>query len=149
MYVLIGCLLLLSVWCLFGVCQGPKTRFLDTLSLHVCVAGQTTHQQHVWKAFRGTTSDEADPVSEEDEGGAQVWRRWRKPPQWLSESSPSSLEHAYQLHCGDSDLDKSLRSVFVKGSMSDIREDFQVGTCTQVLVSNVVRIHHALLHMYA
>ena len=95
----------------------------------MCVAGQTTHQQHVWKAFHRTASDDMDPVDEEDGESAQVWWRWKKPPQWLGESSPSSLEAAYQLHCGDSNLDKSQRSVFMKGSMSDIREDFQVSGC--------------------
>ena len=113
--------------------QGPKTRFLDTLSLHVCVAGQTSHQQHVWKAHQAPSSDEdaTDDYNNDDNGGnssaSKVWRRWKKKlPEWLKVSCPNSLKEAYELHCGQSNLDKTKRSVFVKGTMSDIREDFQV-----------------------
>ena len=106
---------------------------LDTLSLHVCVAGQTSHQQHVWKAHQASSSDEdaTEDYNNDDNGGnssaSKVWRRWKKKlPEWLKMSCPNSLKEAYELHCGQSNLDKTKHSVFVKGTMSDIREDFKV-----------------------
>ena len=35
-------------------------RFLDTLSLHVCVAGQTSAQKLLWRSARGKEKDETD-----------------------------------------------------------------------------------------
>ena len=92
--------------------QGPKTRFLDTLSLHVCVAGQTSHQQVLWKAFNKRDNNDEEVT--------------KKKLLWMLASSPNSLKEAYKLHCDGDDMDKTKRSTFVEGSMSDIREDFQV-----------------------
>ena len=108
-------LFLCNVW-LYDLSQGPKTRFLDTLSLHVCVAGQTAHQQLLWKAYNKRISSDDSDVSRS------------KLVQWLVKSSPNTLKDAYKLHCGGKEMDKTQRNVFVKGSMSDIREDFQVCT---------------------
>ena len=35
-------------------------RFLDTLSLHVCVAGQTAAQKHLWKSTFGKKTEDSD-----------------------------------------------------------------------------------------
>lgn len=34
--------------------QGPQTKFLDTMSLHVCVAGQTASQKMLWQKVCST-----------------------------------------------------------------------------------------------
>ena len=45
-------------------------------------------------------------------------------------SSPNGLADVYKLHCGRNgeDMDKSLRDVFLKGNLEDVRNDFQVIT---------------------
>lgn len=47
-------------------------------------------------------------------------------------SSPNGLADVYKLHCGRNgeDMDKSLRDVFLKGNLEDVRNDFQVITIT-------------------
>ena len=49
---------------------------------------------------------------------------------WMEVSCPNGLDHVYKLHCGDDgvDIDKTVRNVFVTGTMSDVRRRFQV-TC--------------------
>ena len=54
------------------------------------------------------------------------FRRGRK-SSWMTVSSPNALDNVYKLYCGN-DIDKSARDVFVKGSISDIRNQFQVMT---------------------
>ena len=34
---------------MYVIMQGPRTKFLDTMSLHVCVAGQTASQKMIWQ----------------------------------------------------------------------------------------------------
>ena len=50
---------------------------------------------------------------------------------WLSKTSTNSLVEVYKLHCRDEDaslLDskEELRNVFIKGSLDDVRKNFQV-----------------------
>ena len=81
----------------------------------MCVSGQTSHQQVLWKAFKKRDSSEDN----EEE-------LTKKKLPWMLASSPNSLKEAYKLHCGGEYMDKTQRNIFVDGSMSDIREDFQV-----------------------
>ena len=65
-------------------------------------------------------------------------RRWYSPHHlpfsplqnfdWAEESTLNNLSDVHQLHCGGPPLRKEARDVFVKGSMQDIRNDFQVHT---------------------
>nr|XP_054756304.1 DNA polymerase subunit gamma-1-like [Lytechinus pictus] len=103
--------------------QGTKTRFLDTLSLHMCVSGQTTLQRALWQV--------------NERGGGRTAAPWIQKKHnkksfgtpataWLAESSPNNLADVYRLYNEDgSPLDKSKRDTFVTGSMADIRSDFQ------------------------
>ena len=60
-------------------------------------------------------------------------RRVRSIEPWMDVSSPNGLADVYKLHCGRNgkDMDKSLRDVFIKGNLEDVRNDFQVITITQ------------------
>ena len=40
----------MSLFLYFIFTQGTKTRFLDTLSLHMAVSGLTTYQRALWNA---------------------------------------------------------------------------------------------------
>lgn len=57
-------------------------------------------------------------------------RRVRSIEPWMDVSSPNGLADVYKLHCGRNgeDMDKSLRDVFLKGNLEDVRNDFQVIT---------------------
>lgn len=45
---------------------------------------------------------------------------------WTNESTMNNLNDVYQHHCGGRPLEKATRDVFVKGSMADVREMYQV-----------------------
>lgn len=50
---------------------------------------------------------------------------------WTNESTMNNLNDVYQHHCGGRPLEKATRDVFVKGSMADVREMYQVSLpCT-------------------
>ena len=89
------------------------TRFMDTLSLHVCVAGQTNAQKGLW-----THKDGASKVR----GGGEE--------DWMSVSCPNGLADVHWLYVGAlkgrERLSKDLRNTFVKGKIHDVRKNFQV-----------------------
>ncbi|XP_074037535.1 DNA polymerase gamma, catalytic subunit tam isoform X1 [Leptinotarsa decemlineata] len=78
------------------------TRFVDTMSLHVCVGGLTSYQRAVIKS---------DKFDEEDE----LWREC---------SSLNNLVDVYKLYCGKK-LKKETRNIFVEGTIRDVKDNFQ------------------------
>lgn len=87
--------------------QATPTRFLDTMSLHVCVSGITSFQRAMLKS-----SKEMDP---ED-------------TVWTSQSSLNNLVEVFKLYCdasSDDLISKESRSVFIDGTLNDVRKDFQ------------------------
>ncbi|CAI7996420.1 DNA polymerase subunit gamma-1 [Geodia barretti] len=110
--------------------KGPKTKFLDTLSLHVCIAGQTAAQKLVWKKHNGNSQVASGQGSEG----------------WLSVSSPNGLADVHWLHVGShngtSRIDKEKRNVFVKGRIQDVRKQFQ--SLMRYCANDVVSTHEVL-----
>lgn len=86
------------------------TRFLDTLSLHMCVSGVTTEQRNYMNT--------KDPVVYD----------------WMEFGSTNSLAKIYEFYCNES-LDKSTRDYFIEGTLDDIRENFQ--ECVQYCAMDV------------
>ncbi|KAM7351848.1 DNA polymerase gamma, catalytic subunit tam [Cochliomyia hominivorax] len=84
--------------------QDSKVRFLDTMSLHVCVSGVTSYQRALMKSKK-------DPAPEDLE--------------WLSQSSLNSLSEVHRLYCGGPEISKEERNIFVEGTLEDVRKDFQ------------------------
>lgn len=78
------------------------TRFIDTMSLHICVGGLTSYQRAVLKS---------EKFIEEDEN-------------WKNCSSLNNLVDVYKLYCGKT-ITKASRDIFVEGTMSDVKENFQ------------------------
>lgn len=76
-------------------------RFIDTMSLHVAISGITSYQKTLLKS--------KDIIEDES---------------WQQQSSLNSLNEVYKLYC-KSELSKSDREIFVKGSLKDINNDFQ------------------------
>lgn len=52
---------------------------------------------------------------------------------WMNCGSLNSLNDVYQHHCKGLALDKDIRQVFVKGTVEDINQDFQVFLRTWLL----------------
>ncbi|KAI0208026.1 DNA polymerase subunit gamma-1 [Lamellibrachia satsuma] len=100
--------------------KGPKTRFLDTMSMHIATSGQTGFQRMLYIARKKNSRRKEVRELEENQWG-------RGPPsfEWAEESTLNNLNDVYQLHCKGAPLDKETRQVFVKGDMKDVREDFQ------------------------
>lgn len=76
-------------------------RFIDTMSLHVAISGITSYQKTLLKS--------KDAIEDES---------------WQQNSSLNSLNEVYKLYC-KSELSKSDREIFVKGSLKDINDNFQ------------------------
>ncbi|XP_057662077.1 DNA polymerase subunit gamma-1, mitochondrial [Diorhabda carinulata] len=78
------------------------TRFVDTMSLHICVGGLTSYQRTVLKSQKFTEEDD----------------------NWKHLSSLNNLVDVYKLYCGKT-IKKESRDLFVEGTMSNIRDNFQ------------------------
>uniref|UniRef100_A0A182N1E0 DNA polymerase subunit gamma-1 n=1 Tax=Anopheles dirus TaxID=7168 RepID=A0A182N1E0_9DIPT len=93
--------------------QPTGLRFLDTMSLHVCVSGVTSYQRAMLKSAR--------QLPAEDVG-------------WSEQSALNNLADVYALYCGREGVPaKAKRDTFVEGTLQDVRDDFQalVGYCAQ------------------
>ncbi|XP_033634146.1 DNA polymerase subunit gamma-1-like [Asterias rubens] len=123
--------------------KGTKTRFLDTLSLHMAVSGLTTYQRALWNAkntgkgqgtqylARKAANKSAGPVS----------------TAWLHKSSPNNLADVYALYSRDDErLDKSQRDTFISGTMEEVRDNFQelVSYCAK----DVEATHIVFTHLF-
>lgn len=99
--------------------ESTALRFIDTMSLHICVSGITSFQRAILKSNKEIPED--DIV-------------------WSNQSSLNSLAEVYRLYC-DKELKKDLRNTFVEGSLDDIKADFQnlMSYCaSDVLATNQV-----------
>lgn len=83
--------------------ENTKLRFLDTMSMHVCVSGVTSYQRAMLKSSK--------EMSDEDLN-------------WSSQSSLNSLVEVYKLYC-QKELKKERRNIFMEGNLQDIKDDFQ------------------------
>ncbi|XP_055389575.1 DNA polymerase subunit gamma-1, mitochondrial [Condylostylus longicornis] len=95
--------------------EDTKVRFLDTMSLHVCVSGITSYQRSMLKSKQ--TLDEEDNI-------------------WSSQSSLNSLKEVYKLYC-KKDLQKEEREIFVKGTLNDVWENLEtlINYCSSDVVA--------------
>lgn len=79
-------------------------RFLDTMSMHIAVSGFANEQRTV---FKSTGKNETDDLSYT----------------WLDAGSMNGLKDVLQFYCGKK-LEKTVRDIFVDGTMGDVRENF-------------------------
>lgn len=96
-------------------------RFVDTMSLHVCVSGITSYQRAVLKSGKQNLDEDDD--------------------KWKLCSSLNNLSEVHNLYCG-SLIDKQTRDVFVEGTLVDVKEQFQ--EVMQYCASDVVATHNVL-----
>jgi DNA polymerase gamma 1 len=106
--------------------ENTATRFLDTMSLHVCVSGVTSYQRAMLKAHK--------ELSEDDQS-------------WGALTSLNSLSEVHKLYCEDKvRVDKARRDVFVDGTLKEIRDDFQ--NLMNYCASDVVATHEVVKELF-
>ncbi|KAA0724592.1 DNA polymerase subunit gamma-1 [Triplophysa tibetana] len=103
-----------------------KLRFLDTMSLHMAVSGLTGFQRSLWMASK---HGKRKGLQEVKEHMKRLGRRSEGPKigswEWVDISSINNLADVHALYVGGEPLKKEARDVFVKGKMSDVRNNFQ------------------------
>lgn len=93
--------------------KGNETKFLDTLSLHMCICGLTGLQRAVKVAHKRKIKDEEEIETQDIQNNA-----------WIEKGSLNNLADVYEFHCGGK-ISKDDREIFVEGSMDDVRNNFQ------------------------
>ncbi|KAH9520139.1 hypothetical protein Btru_060114 [Bulinus truncatus] len=95
--------------------EGSKMRFLDTMSMHIAVCGQTSFQRllHTTGSKESTRKEVVEHESRQKQFNTMASQEWKKV------SSKNNLSDVHQLHCGGPPLEKTMRDIFVTGTMSD------------------------------
>uniref|UniRef100_A0A8C8FD67 DNA polymerase subunit gamma-1 n=1 Tax=Oncorhynchus tshawytscha TaxID=74940 RepID=A0A8C8FD67_ONCTS len=108
--------------------KGSKARFLDTMSLHMAISGLTGFQRTLWMANK---HGKRRGLLEVKAHMKKVGRPGRKEGpmigswDWVNISSINNLADVHALYVGGEPLQKEAREIFVKGSMADVRNNFQ------------------------
>lgn len=97
-------------------------RFVDTMSLHICISGVTSYQKLMLKT--GAAKEE---------------------PWFEATSLNNSLNEVYKFYSG-SNLKKEDRNVFLTGSLKDVRDDFQ--NLMTYCAKDVEATHKILTHLW-
>lgn len=105
--------------------QGSRMRFLDTMSMHMAISGLSSFQRSLWMAAK-QGKRKARQVTQraqksQSKGNGPAISSW----DWLDISSVNNLADVHGLYVGGPPLEKEPRELFVKGSMKDVRENFQ------------------------
>ncbi|XP_054306340.1 DNA polymerase subunit gamma-1 isoform X2 [Pongo pygmaeus] len=106
--------------------QGSRMRFLDTMSMHMAISGLSSFQRSLWIAAKQGKHKVQPPTKQVQKSQ----RKARRGPavsswDWLDISSVNNLAEVHRLYVGGPPLEKEPRELFVKGTMKDIRENFQ------------------------
>ena len=89
-----------------------KTRFLDTMAMHIAVGGLTSSQRNLKLKFKNN-----DLALESIEA---------EKPKWFEVTTMNSLNDVYGFYLpNEKKLDKDVRNTFVKGTIQDVVDDFQ------------------------
>ncbi|KAE8618193.1 hypothetical protein XENTR_v10009308 [Xenopus tropicalis] len=106
--------------------KGSKMRFMDTMSMHMAISGLTGFQRTLWMASKYGKKKGLQEVKQHikktrskfDGSPISSW-------DWVNISSINNLADVHALYVGGPPLEKEARELFVKGSISDIRTEFQ------------------------
>ncbi|XP_055336011.1 DNA polymerase subunit gamma-1-like isoform X2 [Paramacrobiotus metropolitanus] len=126
--------------------HGSKMRFLDTMSLHIALAGFTTAQRGLFLKY--TATDKRVKTAKEVARQIAIKNNKKKSGtdtsparRWMDVGSMNNLEDVYRLHCqAKLPYDKTLSNVFVSGTLDNVREDFQ--SLMTYCASDVRATHH-------
>lgn len=106
--------------------KGSKVRFMDTMSLHMAISGLTGFQRTLWMANKmgkrmGLQEVKQHIKKSEQKKNDPMVASW----DWVNISSLNNLADVHALYVGGPPLQKEARDIFLKGSMSDVRSNFQ------------------------
>lgn len=106
--------------------KGSKVRFMDTMSLHMAISGLTGFQRILWMANKLGKKRGLQEVKEHIKKAGQKKQglatgSWN----WVNIGSINNLADVHALYVGGPPLQKEIRETFVKGSMVDVRNNFQ------------------------
>ncbi|XP_032663546.1 DNA polymerase subunit gamma-1, mitochondrial isoform X2 [Odontomachus brunneus] len=102
-------------------CTG--TRFLDTMSLHVCISGLNSYQRSLLMSNK-ENSEKND---------------------WQSMTSLNSLAEVHKLYCGY-EISKQLREIFVEGTLQDVKDNFNM--LMTYCAADAVATHNVLAKVF-
>ncbi|EDW13493.1 DNA polymerase subunit gamma-1, mitochondrial [Drosophila mojavensis] len=105
--------------------EDTKTRFVDTMSLHICVSGVTSYQRAMLKSKKDPAVEDLD---------------------WLAQSSLNNLVDVHRLYCGGEPLSKEPRNIFVEGTLEQVRQQFQ--SLVNYCAGDVEATHRILGKLY-
>ncbi|XP_076282827.1 DNA polymerase gamma, catalytic subunit tam [Lasioglossum baleicum] len=98
-------------------------RFVDTMSLHISVGGISSYQ-------RGLLSGKKDSIEKTD---------------LQMQTSLNSLAEVHKFYCGH-EIDKESRNIFVEGTLSDIKNDFNF--LMTYCANDVAATHNVLCSLF-
>ncbi|XP_014609662.1 PREDICTED: DNA polymerase subunit gamma-1, mitochondrial [Polistes canadensis] len=106
--------------------NSTATRFIDTMSMHICVSGLNSYQRTILKSEQLNKSTE----------------------NWVNSTSTNSLSEVHKLYCGEN-ISKEQRNIFVEGSLDDIREQFNdlMSYCASDVLATY-RVFHKLFPIF-
>ncbi|KAM5171282.1 DNA polymerase subunit gamma-1 isoform 1-T3 [Mantella aurantiaca] len=114
--------------------KGSKMRFMDTMSMHMAISGLTGFQRSLWMASKygkrkGLQEVKQHIMKTRHKYDGPAISSWN----WVDISSINNLADVHALYVGGPPLEKESRELFVKGSIADIRAEFQalVKYCAQ------------------
>ncbi|XP_048812197.1 DNA polymerase subunit gamma-1 isoform X2 [Lagopus muta] len=106
--------------------QGSRVRFLDTMSMHMAISGLTGFQRSLWMAAKHGKRKGLQQVRQHikktrNKAEGPAVSSW----DWVHVSSINNLADVHALYVGGEPLQKEARELFVKGTMADVRNNFQ------------------------
>ncbi|GAV03146.1 hypothetical protein RvY_13617 [Ramazzottius varieornatus] len=126
--------------------QGSQLRFVDTMSMHIALAGFTTAQRAVHMKLNAARKKKPEEIAKQKAIAKKKASSKRdddnSTQRWLEVGAMNNLEDVYQLHCSAKlPYDKQLQKVFVDGTLDQVREKFQP---LMTYCGNDVRATHQL-----
>ncbi|CAO3589061.1 unnamed protein product [Absidia cylindrospora] len=100
--------------------RGSGIHYVDTMSLHIAVAGLCSQQRPAWNSARKKQQEKILAASEQH---MMMATTPAIPHSFFDVSTHNNLKDVAKFHC-DLDMDKTQRSYFVDGSLQDIQDHF-------------------------
>lgn len=101
--------------------KSDMTRFLDTMSLHISVSGLTGYQRALSFSYKVGEKNGLSNLELKDKFELSGHP---DPGHWSEDGTLNNLKDVYAFYCKQ-EMTKEARDIFVKGTMQDVRNNFQ------------------------